>query len=120
MDLGLKAKDVSPYQDGSRLIDSNMAFGQAIMINGTIGTEGFIEPKQVRIFNNVARNQATMVNASISKETWNDVREDRFRLINTLADKNLLTEEHFDRALQPDFKERADRVREGRVERSQG
>ncbi|UKZ46409.1 hypothetical protein TrVGV298_000612 [Trichoderma virens] len=102
VDLGLKTKEDGPYQDGSRLIDNNIAIGQAIMINGTIGIEGFVEPKHVKITNNVAQNQATMVNASISEKTWDQVREERVKMINLLADKGLLTGENITKALQRD------------------
>ncbi|KAJ5652590.1 hypothetical protein N7507_010016 [Penicillium longicatenatum] len=83
--LGLETSDNNPYYDGSRLIDNNLALDQALMINGTIGTEGFIEPKDVRIFNNTARNQATMINASISEKTWAESRDDRRDIIKLMA-----------------------------------
>ncbi|KAJ5772105.1 hypothetical protein N7520_002634 [Penicillium odoratum] len=89
--LGLETVDDSPYYAGSRLIENNFAFDQALMINGTIGTEGFIEPKDVKIFNNTARNQATMINASISEKTWAESREDRREIIKLMAAQGALT-----------------------------
>jgi len=121
--LGLETGDDGPYQDGSRIIDNNIAYDQALMINGTIGTEGFIEPKHVRIYNNIARHQATMINASISRETWKDTREDRLEIIKAMAAQGTLGQGQgqLDEVLKKDLdKKSIDRVREGRVERSQG
>lgn len=119
--LGLETVDDSPYRDGSRLIDNNLALDQALMINGTIGTEGFVEPRDVRIFNNVARNQATMINASISEKTWAESREDRLEVIKIMAAQGALGMGQSSKLIQGDSKPNLiEHVREGRVERSQG
>ena len=55
------------------------------MINGTIGTEGFIKEKYVRIVDNIAYHQAVLVNGNLSVERWQEVREDRFRVLELAA-----------------------------------
>lgn len=120
--LGLSTDDDSPYRDGSRLIDNNLALDQALMINGTIGTEGFIEPKDVRIFNNKATNQATMINASISEKTWKESREDRRETIKMMVAKGALSVGQSSELFQGqgDYKPKPmEAAREGRVERSE-
>jgi len=84
-ELEIEAQDGSVYRDGSRVIDTNMAYDQAIMINGTIGTEDFIEPKHVKILNNVAKDQATMVNAAVSNKVFEQIMAQRLKALEIVA-----------------------------------
>jgi hypothetical protein len=98
-----------------------MAIEQALMINGTIGTDGFIEPKHVVIINNVARGQATMVNAAISKQIFKEVREDRMEVLRIMASQGLLGRTQANIDPQKETGQNGlRRIRDGRVERSQG
>jgi hypothetical protein len=55
--LGIQPEeDTSAIKEG-RIIKRNIAYHQSLMINGTIGTEGFIEEKYVRIVDNIALHQ---------------------------------------------------------------
>jgi hypothetical protein len=55
------------------------------MMNGTIGTEGFIKEKYVKIYKNITRHQAMMINANISTEVWQQLRDDRFKTLEMAA-----------------------------------
>ncbi|KAL4875066.1 hypothetical protein BJY04DRAFT_224374 [Aspergillus karnatakaensis] len=111
--LGLEAEGSGVYRDGSRYIDNNLALDQSFMINGTIGTEGFIEPKHVRIFNNTTRHQASMVNVSTSTEQMQAMRNERLEIIKVMAAAGTLQN------VQPDPERMdVDGMREGRAERA--
>ncbi|KAH7077555.1 hypothetical protein BKA63DRAFT_508501 [Paraphoma chrysanthemicola] len=111
--LGLQAEK-GPYQDGSRLIDNNLTLDQAMMINGTIGTEGFIEPKHVKIINNVARHQSVLVNASVSVNEMDKNRDYHFRMVEMLAKNGAIHNVQSEGTRSA----AAERVRSGRVERT--
>ena len=118
--LGLQAENGTPYRDGSRVIDKNMAYDQSIMIRGTVGTEGFIEPKHIRILNNVSRDQATMICAFISEKAYQEARQDRLEIIRTMVAQGTLGAKQISEMLQEDSdRKKNDRTREGRAERSQ-
>jgi hypothetical protein len=75
---------MSTIKEG-RIIERNVAYHQSLMINGTIGTEGFLKEKYVKIADNIAYHQAVVINANISIGTWQEVREDRFRALELAA-----------------------------------
>jgi hypothetical protein len=83
--LGIQVEeDTSTIKEG-RIIERNVAYHQSMMVNGTIGTEGFLKEKYVRIVDNIAYHQAVVINANISVGTWQEVREDRFRVLELAA-----------------------------------
>ncbi|KAF7508610.1 hypothetical protein GJ744_009159 [Endocarpon pusillum] len=95
-----------------------MAHDQSIMINGTIGTEGFSEPRHVRIVNNVTTQQATMISASISEKTWSEARQHGLDVIRLVFAHGPPERSKSVEMLQEGCDStRIDRVREGRVER---
>ncbi|KAH7083735.1 hypothetical protein FB567DRAFT_91082 [Paraphoma chrysanthemicola] len=112
--LGLQAED-SPYQDGSRLIDNNLTLDQAMMINGTVGTEGFIEPKHVKIINNVARHQSVLVNASVSVNEMDKNRDHHLKVIEVLARNGAIRNDQIEQGPRTAAAERA---RSGMMERT--
>jgi hypothetical protein len=83
--LGIQPEDDASAIKEGRIIERNIAYHQSLMINGTIGTEGFVKEKYVRIVDNIAYHQAVMVHANISVERWQEVREDRFRVLELAA-----------------------------------
>jgi hypothetical protein len=118
--LGLRSDESGPYAEGSRLIDNNLTCDQSMMINGTVGTEGFFEPKHVEILNNVARHQSMMVNTSLSIEEMDKNRNYQLDVIKTLAKSGHIGKDQISQALQKSHPRTTDRVRTGRVERAKG
>lgn len=98
-----------------------MSLGMSIMINGEIGDKGFLKRKHVEILNNVTDEFGTMVNADVADKTWQEIREDRMKILNTLITSGVLSQDLLTTMFQRNSgSSHFERVRAGRVERSRG
>jgi len=91
------------------------------MINGTVGTEGFIDRKYVQIINNVARHQSVMVNTPVSINEMANNRDYELKVIEILAKNGAIRNDQIGYDEQRPLRQhKPESVRSGRVERTRG
>lgn len=122
-ELGVEMNKDAYHQDVTLITKDNLTYDQSLQINGPIGNEGFIAPKYAEILNNVARGQSCQINYAISTKQWNEAREQQLAVVDKIFVQGKLGKEEMVQVLQnqnnsaqPDN----DRVRQGKIERSQG
>lgn len=121
--LGVESEKLDSVEDITVTVRDNLTLDQAIQINGPIGKEGFIKPRHTEILNNVASGQSCQINYAVSVERWNEALNHQEAVVDSIFTKGKLSGEQIVEILKAQNEaahRNYDRVREGRVQRSEG
>lgn len=89
MYLGANSDSDDPYVNTTRIVEDNLTYDQALMINGNIGTEGWREASHLVIQRNKASHNSIMVNTSIPVDRFKDLLAARNETVRQMSKQNI-------------------------------